>query len=1196
MPKIKIYGKLKSTNDVIFSNYDVVYSDGDIFILPKIDGAGGGGSSKQPEAPVEAPNSLISNTNLRILDLICEGPIYGFAPKSGISNPLASVFFDEVPLLNNDGSSNYNISGQGFSFAYTSGTPTQSAITNFGQMESYIPLPANTRVALPPVGAGSQKSVVAVFNTTQYPDADSIKVIVRVPALLTQDDKGNTNPYELSYAIDISLNNGAFVTYGTYTIKGKCTSPYFKGHIIPLPKTTPASSDYSWKVRVRRTSTNIISIKTQNELFVDSISVRGTNSYRYPNSVLAAIELSADQFGSIPSRSYEIKGLLLNVPSNYSPTVYNDDGTVTEAVYAGTWDGTFSATKQWTDNPAWIYYDLLTNPRYGLGDVFKSHAIDKWTLYQIAQYCDELVDDGDGNFEPRFTCNTSIQQRSDAFDLITSLASVFRGISYWSNGRIFPVQDVPKNSVSNFTNANVVDGNFIYSDTARNVRTTVAIVKWTDPENMYRESVEYVEDVDGILKYGYIEKEITAFACTSRSQAHRVGKWLIEVERVFTETITFQVGLDGLFVRPGDIFNVYDNFRNNRSQGGRVLAYDTGRTGIVLDREVEIENGVNYELSIVTPKFNYEKSGDVTDSTQIPYIRNPQIETRSVSNAAGTTDIIYVSSGFSTGLSMSGTPWVLDGIYNGQSGIFYNASKYKCLAISETDKGKIEILGLKYSSGFYSGVESNYSSVTNPQNTGDVSSISPPSNLLVTGVSGLLSNNAFFFYIQNTWIASPSSNAAYYKISGQVTGGPVELLGTTFGTGFNYNSTYTGLNLFWVGAVSYGGLESSFITGGFFVPTGNPFGGPPTLSGIVISSNYDPNVPTTGYINNNLIFSWDFTRDSSDLYPPALNFVDTFTLKFSDPLTSQPLYYETIPVDNFSYELTKNTIYNSFTGGAKRLIDLAIDIHDTFGNTVEGGSITVNNPVPKAPDASNFFITQGGLNYTITPNFYDSDISGVFIWYNTGSLDPKINAPNYSSSNLAGFTQSIPEGLSSIYYTLVDTFGYTGSIYVTGSISGPSSVATSIGVTGIKITGNNQYLTNGITFTGNDYMQYSVVGQNILLKPRYPTLVNFFVYDPISGDRIAEAIIARNMTLTGYCISVTGVNNSLISGKFYHVGMDNSNKFFFQNFGIPAGQSSQIGSLSTGIGAYRKIGFDTTSFSSTGIARLSLALFGFEDS
>ncbi len=487
----------------------------------------GGSSSSQQAAPApyEAPNSLISISNIRILDLLCEGIISGFALKSGIygNDPLCSTYYDEVVVRNLDGSYNFNVSGEGYFFDYTLGSQAQGVLGNFQTVENAIPLGSNTRIANPPVGAGGIKYVIAGFNTATYPDANSIKVTVRVPTLATSDNNGNVNGYEIRYAVDISLNNGSFVQQEEVTIRGKCTYPYIKESVYVLPKTDPAQSNYDYKIRVRRTTQNILSTKTSNEIFVESITVLSTNSFNYPNSVLVATEISAEQFAAVPFRAYEIQGLLLNVPNGYVPTTYHPDGTITAAQYPVTWDGTWNATKRWSDNPAWVFYDIVTNKRYGLGQYFSANAIDKWALYEISQYCDELVSDGEGGQEPRFTCNTVISERQDAYNLLQNLVSVFRGMVYWGNGLVFATQTNDKKSVFPYTNANVIEGRFSYSDTSTNVRSTVAMVKWTDPENLYRESVEYIEDRDGIARYGYIVKELTAFACTSRGQAYRIG-------------------------------------------------------------------------------------------------------------------------------------------------------------------------------------------------------------------------------------------------------------------------------------------------------------------------------------------------------------------------------------------------------------------------------------------------------------------------------------------------------------------------------------------------------------------------------------------------------------------------------------------------------------------------------------------------
>ena len=370
--------------------------------------------------PKEAENDLISVSKLKILDLISEGEIAGFWPKSGASgnNPLVSTYFDDTPVLETDGTPNINTSGRGFQFAYKLGVSGQGSLANFSKVEASVPLPFSTRLYKPPVGKGDYSAVTVSFNTTSYPDATSARITFRVPALYQVDKKGNTNKYQVSYAIDLSVNNGPFQTILNNTIKGKCTSPYLKTHVINLIR-PDSSGKYDWKIRARRTSENIINdSQTQNELYLESISVISANTFSYPMSAMAGFEFGADQISAVPTRAYDVMGQKVSVPNGYTPTEYYPDGTVkTPAQYPSIWNGTWATTKVWTNNPAWIYYDILINKRYGLGNYFINEWIDKWTLYEIAQYCDELVDDGTGatggtyaGKEPRFTCNVSIQQ------------------------------------------------------------------------------------------------------------------------------------------------------------------------------------------------------------------------------------------------------------------------------------------------------------------------------------------------------------------------------------------------------------------------------------------------------------------------------------------------------------------------------------------------------------------------------------------------------------------------------------------------------------------------------------------------------------------------------------------------------------------------------------------------------------------
>lgn len=1072
----------------------------------------------------EAPNNLLSTTVFKVTDLLCEGPISGFVYKNGPygNDPLVSTRYDDVPVRNLDGSYNYAITGVGYSFSYMLGTASQTGMTGFQKVESVIPLSSNTRIANPPPNAGPFKPVIASFNSNIYPDADAVKVTVRVPALFAQDDNGNTNPYEIVYAVDISMNNGAFVEQKQTTIRGKCTSPYQQTTTYVLPKSVPATAYSEWKVRVRRVSQNILSLKTANEIYVDTISVISASMYANPYSVEVGTQIGADQFSSIPSRVYEIAGLLVSVPAGMTPTQYGyaqtpftrncsvdagikhipfttqaaaqADGinigmavtgvgipansivtavnqgppyyftidqdptatnsnvtvsftptetvpTITPAVYPNIWTGSFQ-TGVWTDNPAWIFYDLLTNPVHGLGDIIPATAVDKWSLYRISQYCDQMVDDGAGGLEPRFTCNVNITQPTEAYNVLLNMASVFRGMLYYANGAIHATQNQDDPPVYEFTNANVVNGNFVYSDTARNTRSTVAVVKWVDPDNGYRENVEYIEDTDGILRYGYREKQMTAFATTSRGQAIRLGSWTLETERLLTETVTFQTTQEGVALSPGDNFAIYDNFRNNRSQGGRVVSFDTGRSLITLDRPVEVSASYIYSLSAIIPKFQLDGTGDVTGSNQISQIHQSQVESlRVVTPLVSPTNQLLVSGSFTTGL-VAGAPFILS--MSGNADAFQSASFYTCLATAEVSPGVVEVLGLQANSGINFAISTGYTTAVYPDNHGDQSPILPPTNLRITGVTGLTATNAFYSSIQLSWNDTPDP-VAYYVLSGKEWDTSYEeynVLGNTY----NFVRGDTGQYLFKLASVSPGGVISTFVTGGWLIGASqqNPLGTLQKLSGVRLVENYDPYLkhPTsgyTGYVGINPEFDWTIPVDYAGNTIVDAAFISgwRWTAKSFDGATTY-LQGEISGVDN-SYLAFTGNLMDGMLGGRQRGFDLVVQSLDYYGIAHPGGNLKVNNVPPRAPFSSGFVGFNNGLSYTITPNARDVDVSGVRVWvYNDTSTPPSINtAGYYSSTNLAGQVSFNGNPITSFYsyFAVLDDFDSNGST-VYGPVSG----------------------------------------------------------------------------------------------------------------------------------------------------------------
>ncbi|WP_057395515.1 host specificity protein J, partial [Ralstonia solanacearum] len=520
--------------------------------MRNIIGYGGGKSGGGSSTPTEAPDSLHSVAYARVLDFVSEGEIEGFV------NGLQSIYLEGTPLANADGTANF----QNVAVDYRSGTQDQDAIPGFPSVENETAVGVELTATVP--------WVRAVTNT----QLSAVRVQLSVPALSRADtSNGNINGYRVEYAIDLAVDGGALQQVLASAFDGKTTGKYARTHRIELPR-----AKTGWTIRVRRATPNANSGTVADVTRIESIAEVIDAKLRYPNSALVGLRIDARQFSNVPTRSYHLRGRIIRVPSNYDPAT---------RTYTGLWDGTFRVA--YSNNPAWVFYDLVLHQRYGLGDRVSAAMVDKWSLYQIGQYCDELVPDGRGGREPRFTCNCYLQQRNDAYAVLQDLAGVFRGMAYWASSNVVAVADMPSAASYLFHPGNVIDGRFTYAGSARRARKTVALVSWSDPADQYRAKVEHVEDGDGIARYGIQQTEVTAFGCTSQGQAHRVGQWILMTSRLETETVTFKVALDAAVVMPGSIVEVADPARAGRANGGRVGSAD-GRT-VVLDRPVLVAEG-----------------------------------------------------------------------------------------------------------------------------------------------------------------------------------------------------------------------------------------------------------------------------------------------------------------------------------------------------------------------------------------------------------------------------------------------------------------------------------------------------------------------------------------------------------------------------------------------------------------------------
>lgn len=513
-----------------------------------------GGSS---HTPVEAKETGRSFQILRMLEVISEGEI------EGLVDDMKSVYLDKTPLCNKDGSFNF----KNVSVYANAGTQDQDVLKEFNSVEKEIN-----------VGSKVLKDKPIIKTVTDV-NVNRIRMTLGVERLLKQEDNGDTNPTSITMNVEILKDNNIVGSYA-HTFNGKHSNAYREMFDITVPKAP-------FSIRVSRVEPDSLTNKLQNTCFWSSYTEIIDKEFAYPNTALIGIKIDSEYFGNIPTRNYEINGLIIKVPSNYNPETH----TYTSEF----WDGSFKLA--WTNNPAWVFYDLVTNTRYGMGKRLQEFNIDKWQLYAIGRYCDELVPDGFGGTEPRMTCNIWITDQRKAYDLINDICSIFRAMPVWNGQALTAIQDRKADPVWTYNNANTIGG-FTRQRSARKARHNTIQVEYIDASDFYEKKVESVSDDILVARFGENIKKITAFGCTSRGQAYRTGRWILETERLETETITFTVGQEGVMHLPYDVIEVADSQYAGVNVGGRVLAVNG--TQLTLDRPIEIDD--NSYLSYVSAK------------------------------------------------------------------------------------------------------------------------------------------------------------------------------------------------------------------------------------------------------------------------------------------------------------------------------------------------------------------------------------------------------------------------------------------------------------------------------------------------------------------------------------------------------------------------------------------------------------------
>ena len=500
----------------------------------------GGGKASTPKL---LDDNLKSKQFYRVLDLISEGPIAGPVDQEHLS----SFKLNKTPITDSNGNVNVN----GISVAWRPGSETQEPINGFSAIEATTIV--NTEVTYD----------TPLVRTVTDQDVTRVRFNIGVTGLMEQDSKGNQKNTSVTMVIETRTGSSGWVMEKTVTITGKISGEYLEAHVIDAPDTKP------FDIRVRRITPDSSSDLLSNGTVWNSYSEITDDNLSYPFSAVAGSVIDRDQYTDTPSRTYHLRGLIVDVPDNYEPIA---------RTYSGLWTGGFK--KAWTNNPAWLFRELAKNTRFGLAKRAGYIDVDDGALYILSQYCDQLVDDGYGGKEPRMTLNAYITEQASARDILDKIASMFRGIALWDGLRLSVMLDAPQDPIATITNANVVNGEFKRSSVKRSEKYNAVVVSWTDPDNGWEQVKEYVSDDEMIAKGNYNETTLEAFGCTSRGQAWRAGKWLLETAKRESSRLSFQMARDAIHFTPGDIVEVMDNDYAGTRLGGRIMSY-SGRSIVV---------------------------------------------------------------------------------------------------------------------------------------------------------------------------------------------------------------------------------------------------------------------------------------------------------------------------------------------------------------------------------------------------------------------------------------------------------------------------------------------------------------------------------------------------------------------------------------------------------------------------------------
>ncbi|HCE9105421.1 TPA: host specificity protein J [Citrobacter freundii] len=766
-----------------------------------IKGRKGGSSSSR--TPTEQPDDLQSVAKAKILVALGEGEFAGQLTGK-------NIYLDGTALENADGSQNFS----GVTWEFRAGTQAQNYIQGIPGTENEINV--GTEVS-------SATAWTRTFTNTQL---SAVRLRLKWPSLFKQEDNGDLVGYSINYAIDLQTDGGTWQTMLNTSATGKTTSGYERSHRIDLPQ-----AGSTWTIRLRKITADANSAKIGDTMTLQSFTEVIDAKLRYPNTALLYIEFDSSQFnGSIPQISCEPRGRVIRVPDNYDPDT---------RTYSGTWQGAFKWA--WTDNPAWIFYDLVITDRFGLGNRLSAANIDKWTLYQVSQYCDQPVPDGKGGSgtEPRYTCNVYVQDRNDAYTVLRDFAAIFRGMTYWGGDQIVALADMPRDVDYAYTRANVIDGRFTYSSSTTKTRYTTALVSWSDPGNAYADAMEPVFEQPLVARYGFNQLEMTAIGCTRQSEANRKGRWGILTNNK-DRVVSFDVGLDGNIPQPGYIIAVSDELLSGKVMGGRISAVN-GRV-IKLDRAADAAAGDRLILNL--------PSG-ASQSRTIQAINGESVTVTTAYSETPQAEAVWVVES--------------DELY---------AQQYRVVSVSDNDDGTFSITGAWHDPDKYARIDTGAIIDQRPVSVIPPGNQSPPANIVISSFS-VVQQNISVETMRVSW--DQAQNAIAYEAQWRRNDGNWVNVPRSSTTSFDVSGIYAGRYLVRVRAINAAEISSGWGYSEEKTLTGK-VGNPPKPVGFA-----------TTPINWGIRLNWGFPANTGDTLKTEIQY--TANSDFSNPLLLSDVPY-----------------------------------------------------------------------------------------------------------------------------------------------------------------------------------------------------------------------------------------------------------------------------------------------------------------